>query len=103
MRKVTRLAVVAAALPAALGACSGEKNAAPAPERPEVAVHTADVANRKVPAAEAYVGNIRSNEIVVIATKMMGRILALPVHEGDVVHTGQARGARRARSTRCSR
>jgi RND family efflux transporter MFP subunit len=90
MRKVTRLAMFAAALPAALSACSGEKNAAPPAERPEVTVHTVDVANRKVPAAEAYVGNIRSNEIVVIATKMMGRILALPVHEGDAVHTGQA-------------
>jgi RND family efflux transporter MFP subunit len=89
MRKLS-LPFVVISLAMGMGACGGEKNVAHSASRPEVAVHVAPVASQRVPAAEAYVGNIRSSEVVVIATKLMGRILALPAHEGDAVKKGQA-------------
>jgi len=54
-----------------------------------VAVRTVEAARSPLPASEAFVGNIESRSAVTLSTKMMGRILRIPVEVGDTVKRGQ--------------
>jgi len=46
-------------------------------------------AEQRVPSPEAYVGNIKSQQAVVISTKLMGRVVRILVDEGQAVTKGQ--------------
>jgi RND family efflux transporter MFP subunit len=72
---------------AALAACGPtvEKREA----GPKVGVTTVAVAEQTLPSAEAFVGNIRSRQAVVISTKFMGRVTRFFVEEGQAVTKGQ--------------
>jgi membrane fusion protein, multidrug efflux system len=56
---------------------------------PAVRVTTVAASVQKLPSSEAYVGNVRSARSVIIATKMMGRVVRIAVQEGQAVQRGQ--------------
>lgn len=56
---------------------------------PPVPVTVVAAAERALPSAEEYVGNVRSRQAVVISTKMMGRVVRFYVDEGQAVSKGQ--------------
>ena len=56
---------------------------------PPVQVTVVQAAERALPPAEEHVGNIRSQQAVVVSTKMMGRVVRFYVDEGQAVSKGQ--------------
>ncbi len=56
---------------------------------PKVSVRTVTAAEQTLPSAEAFVGNIKSRQAVVISTKFMGRVTQFFVEEGQAVTKGQ--------------
>lgn len=56
---------------------------------PAVAVTVQAAAEQSLPSAEAWTGNVRSRQAVVISTKMMGRVVRFFVDEGQAVKKGQ--------------
>lgn len=56
---------------------------------PKVGVKTVAAAEQALPSAEAFVGNIKSRQAVVISTKFMGRVTQFFVEEGQAVTKGQ--------------
>jgi RND family efflux transporter MFP subunit len=56
---------------------------------PAVKVTVQPAAERAMPSAEDYVGNIRSRQAIMISTKMMGRVQRIFVEEGQAVRKGQ--------------
>lgn len=57
--------------------------------RPPVKVSLSEAAERNMPSAEAFTGNVRSRSSVIVSTKMMGRIIKIAVEEGQAVKKGQ--------------
>ena len=56
---------------------------------PKVGVTVVTASEQRLPSPEAYVGNIRSEQAVVISTKLMGRVVRILVEEGQAVAKGQ--------------
>jgi RND family efflux transporter MFP subunit len=54
-----------------------------------VKASTVRVSTQKLPSSEAYVGNVRSTRSVMVATKMIGRVVRIAVEEGQAVQRGQ--------------
>jgi RND family efflux transporter MFP subunit len=80
--------LIASALSITAIACGGESRA-PRALPPELAVQAVAATRAKLPSAEAFVGNIRSQQAIIVATKMMGRIQSISVREGQAVKKGQ--------------
>lgn len=86
MKRLTGVGLVGMAL-AGMVAC-GEKGTTRDAGTP-VKVATVEVSVRSLPSSEAYVGNVRSTRSVMVATKMMGRVVRIAVQEGQAVQKGQ--------------
>lgn len=56
---------------------------------PVLAVKVQAASVQALPSGEAYVGNVKSRQAVVISTKMMGRVTRFYVDEGQAVQKGQ--------------
>ena len=85
MRKV----LIAVALLAVLGLMACGHKVEKRELGPPVQVTVVQTAERALPSAEEYVGNIRSQQAVVVSTKMMGRVVRFYVDEGQAVSKGQ--------------
>jgi|WetSurMetagenome_2_1015567.scaffolds.fasta_scaffold53939_2 RND family efflux transporter MFP subunit len=85
MKRMMALGMVVAL--AALAACGTKVEKREA--GPKVGVTTVAVAEQTLPSAEAFVGNVRSRQAVVISTKFMGRVTKFFVDEGQAVTKGQ--------------
>ena len=86
MKRMMASGMVVVAL-AALAACGTKVEKREA--GPKVGVTTVAAAEQTLPSAEAFVGNIRSRQAVVISTKFMGRVTRFFVDEGQAVTKGQ--------------
>ena len=73
---------------AALAGCSSHEGSK-GPQGPAVQVSAAKAEKMEMPSADAYVGNVRSRQAVMISTKMMGRVQSIAVEEGQAVKKGQ--------------
>lgn len=87
MRMKVALAGVGAAGLMLLAACGGKQGQRA--EGPAVSVKVSAAAEHLLPASEDFVGNIQSREAVRISTKLMGRVIAVHVSEGQAVKKGQ--------------
>jgi RND family efflux transporter MFP subunit len=86
MKKALAMVLGTAALAGTLACGHRAEKREPGPAVPVTVVKAAE---RALPSAEEYVGNIRSRQAVVISTKMMGRVVRFYVDEGHAVSKGQ--------------
>ncbi len=86
--KTSFISVGALVALAALAGCSSHEGSK-GPQGPAVQVSAAKAEMREMPSADAYVGNVRSRQAVMISTKMMGRVQRIAVEEGQAVKKGQ--------------